>query len=1394
MRYQAIRNKKDNFYYFRFLTNDGKLILESQHYKSKEDCFNGIRSVIKNSSDDARYERLETNGQYSFILKAANGQEIGKSVSFESKAAAEGAIALFIKEGPKANTGAKTQAKSTETNQVKANAGADKPAPPADISKPDTATPKPDDPTKDNYLYREAFDAKTTDVAKGFGSYQNEVDQEYYFHFKNDDGVVILISEGYTKESSRENGIHSVIKNSQYERRYDRRTDTYGNHYFILKAANGQEIGRGKLYQTTAEMEEALNQLKASAPTYAQQYSVDLTAKKKDTEAPEKKKKKKKEKKERIYVKAGNYPFNDCKYDIFQSGGNEKYYFLVKNPEDKVLFFNANVRGYETAEECETGMNYSFKFSPDRNNYISKQAKNEKWYFYIKDDKDAYVGKSFFYDTEEIMEADIAMLLGAAATAANLAGTGDADGKNNDEYQPFEFYQKHYSSSKNNFDSFKGEDDEFYFTFNDENGNILLISEGYKSEASRDNGIASVTKNASIPERYTYQQHADGQYYFTIKAGNHQEIATSAHFATEDSSKNMAAWLQGGGSRIGQGHAIVGGALMSYMMIKQQKEAEEARLAAIAAEEAKKKAAEEAEAKRKAEQARIDAELEAKRKAEAEAEAARLKAEAEAKAKAEAEAKAKAEAEAAAKAKAEAEAKAKEEEEKKKKREQDNYMPISAYAAGTGFVKFKHDKNDHFFFNYNNDEGRVILRSEGYTTEAARDNGVQSVIKNSGEEKRWVVQQTPQGKHYFALRAGNNQEIARSAYYDNAADMDKDFGWIKGSKSSIGMGSMMVGGTMMSAWMIQKEKDDKARLEAEAKAKADAEAKAKAEAAEKARLEAEAKAKAEMEARIAAEEKAKAEAEALRLEAVKKEQAAAALLLAKQEAEAKAKAEAKKEKEDDYLPCADYENRPVNDKINNVALFKHKNGQYYFAVYNKDGSVRLRSEGFGTAEGRDVELSGVLKNLDNQDMYSKIERGKYFIRVLKDKTGREVGRSCLEKKDEGVATGKIAAGAAGLAGGVIATSGEKKEEVVKQTPKKKDVKDDYLPCESYKTSRAGFSEFKDKKTGLLYFSYNDKDGNVLLRSEGYNKNNARQKARNWVEKQMKDEKNYVKKTTADGQHYYALMAGKEEIARSCPYKSAAAMNAAWGLLAAPKIVETVVQKKVEKKPSKVVTGAKAAAKTPATKATAAAATTTKVVEDGGGFGWLKWLLPLLLLLGLLFFLMKGCDGCGAKKAAIAPVEKPAEKVVPPVEEKEETVAKEAVGPTCTELNFKSDRVACNMADYLSNADSNFPKKFSLDMNCFTKNSKRLSSTCKGQLADIAKVLKEYPNADIDIYAYHGGGESGSYAGGKGITLSDVRAREVYDVLRKAGISKSRMNFEGQGGSTNSRVEIVVNNR
>ena len=75
-------------------------------------------------------------------------------------------------------------------------------------------------------------------------------DGQEYFVLKAGNGETILQSEGYKTRSAVNNGIKSVQTNAGNEKRFECRTAKDGRAYFVLKAANGQEIGRSQMYKS----------------------------------------------------------------------------------------------------------------------------------------------------------------------------------------------------------------------------------------------------------------------------------------------------------------------------------------------------------------------------------------------------------------------------------------------------------------------------------------------------------------------------------------------------------------------------------------------------------------------------------------------------------------------------------------------------------------------------------------------------------------------------------------------------------------------------------------------------------------------------------------------------------------------------------------------------------------------------------------------------------------------------------------------------------------------------------------------------------------------------------------------------------------------------------------
>lgn len=75
-------------------------------------------------------------------------------------------------------------------------------------------------------------------------------DGQFYFALKAANSQTVLQSEGYKTLKACQNGIESVRKNSQDAKRFVCSTAKDGRTYFVLKATNGQEVGRSQMYKS----------------------------------------------------------------------------------------------------------------------------------------------------------------------------------------------------------------------------------------------------------------------------------------------------------------------------------------------------------------------------------------------------------------------------------------------------------------------------------------------------------------------------------------------------------------------------------------------------------------------------------------------------------------------------------------------------------------------------------------------------------------------------------------------------------------------------------------------------------------------------------------------------------------------------------------------------------------------------------------------------------------------------------------------------------------------------------------------------------------------------------------------------------------------------------------
>ena len=91
-------------------------------------------------------------------------------------------------------------------------------------------------------------------------------DGKDYFVLKAGNGEVIMQSQGYKTSSGCENGIESVRTNSQDENKFEEKEAKDGRTYFVLKASNGQEIGRSQMYKSQSGCKNGQASVAKNAP------------------------------------------------------------------------------------------------------------------------------------------------------------------------------------------------------------------------------------------------------------------------------------------------------------------------------------------------------------------------------------------------------------------------------------------------------------------------------------------------------------------------------------------------------------------------------------------------------------------------------------------------------------------------------------------------------------------------------------------------------------------------------------------------------------------------------------------------------------------------------------------------------------------------------------------------------------------------------------------------------------------------------------------------------------------------------------------------------------------------------------------------------------------------
>ena len=88
-----IKKNKDNFFYFQLKNKEDKILLKSGSFTQKTNCQKGVKSVIRNSKNEFRFEVEHIYGEkWIVFLKEGNGKRIAYSQYFDTEEEAKNFI------------------------------------------------------------------------------------------------------------------------------------------------------------------------------------------------------------------------------------------------------------------------------------------------------------------------------------------------------------------------------------------------------------------------------------------------------------------------------------------------------------------------------------------------------------------------------------------------------------------------------------------------------------------------------------------------------------------------------------------------------------------------------------------------------------------------------------------------------------------------------------------------------------------------------------------------------------------------------------------------------------------------------------------------------------------------------------------------------------------------------------------------------------------------------------------------------------------------------------------------------------------------------------------------------------------------------------------------------
>ena len=97
----VVKKDRGGQFMFNLVAPNGRVVLTSERYKTKASATNGIKSVKKHARADKYFDRSKArNGGSCFVLKASNGEPIGRSQIYKGSSGCAGGIASIKRCAP----------------------------------------------------------------------------------------------------------------------------------------------------------------------------------------------------------------------------------------------------------------------------------------------------------------------------------------------------------------------------------------------------------------------------------------------------------------------------------------------------------------------------------------------------------------------------------------------------------------------------------------------------------------------------------------------------------------------------------------------------------------------------------------------------------------------------------------------------------------------------------------------------------------------------------------------------------------------------------------------------------------------------------------------------------------------------------------------------------------------------------------------------------------------------------------------------------------------------------------------------------------------------------------------------------------------------------------------